>query len=82
MSIENTPICETNQGVVPLTGLEPVRSCPQRILSPRCLPFHHNGVDYRIILAQFFGAVKGRLGEEIYDHGNICLKYYLIISLL
>ena len=29
--------------VVPLTGLEPVRSCLQRILSPRCLPFHHNG---------------------------------------
>ena len=30
--------------MVPLTGLEPVRSCPQRILSPRCLPFHHNGI--------------------------------------
>ena len=45
--------------LVPLTGLEPVRSCPQRILSPRCLPFHHSGVDYRIILAQFSGAVKG-----------------------
>ena len=29
--------------LVPLTGLEPVRSCPQRILSPRCLPFHHSG---------------------------------------
>ena len=36
--------------LVPLTGLEPVRSCPQRILSPRCLPFHHSGV-YLIILA-------------------------------
>ena len=45
--------------MVPLTGLEPVRSCPQRILSPRCLPFHHSGVDYRIILTQFSGAVKG-----------------------
>ena len=43
--------------VVPLTGLEPVRSCPQRILSPRCLPFHHNGV-YCDILAQFFRVVK------------------------
>ena len=29
--------------LVPLTGLEPVRSRLQRILSPRCLPFHHNG---------------------------------------
>ena len=45
--------------LVPLTGLEPVRSRPQRILSPRCLPFHHSGVDYRTILAQFSGAVKG-----------------------
>ena len=55
-------ICpKTNQAflLVPLTGLEPVRSRPQRILSPRCLPFHHNGVVYRIILAQFSGAVKG-----------------------
>ena len=67
--------------LVPLTGLEPVRSRPQRILSPRCLPFHHNGVYYRTILAQFFGGVKGRLREERYPYGNICLKYYLILCL-
>ena len=30
-------------GVVPVTGLEPVRSCLQGILSPWCLPFHHTG---------------------------------------
>ena len=40
--------------MVPLTGLEPVRSCPQRILSPRCLPFHHNG-----ILPGYFSIVFG-----------------------
>ena len=43
--------------VVPLTGLEPVRSCPQRILSPRCLPFHHNGI-YSIILTRLPKIVK------------------------
>ena len=31
--------------VVPVTGLEPVRDLSQGILSPRCLPFHHTGVD-------------------------------------
>ena len=30
--------------LVPVTGLEPVRGCPQGILSPWCLPFHHTGV--------------------------------------
>lgn len=35
--------CSEIKKMVPLTGLEPVRSCPQRILSPRCLPFHHSG---------------------------------------
>ena len=30
--------------VVPVTGLEPVRGCPQGILSPWCLPFHHTGL--------------------------------------
>ena len=30
--------------MVPLTGLEPVRHFCQRILSPRCLPFHHSGM--------------------------------------
>ena len=43
--------------LVPLTGLEPVRSCPQRILSPRCLPFHHNGI-YLIILTRLSKIVK------------------------
>ena len=52
---------------MPLTGLEPVRSCPQRILSPRCLPFHHNGVDYRFILAQFSGAVKKQFAWRLFD---------------
>lgn len=28
---------------MPVTGLEPVRGCPQGILSPWCLPFHHTG---------------------------------------
>ena len=41
------PGCDTNRKreahaslflLVPLTGLEPVRGLPQRILSPRCLP--------------------------------------------
>ena len=30
-------------GLVPKIGLEPIRSCPRRILSPLCLPFHHSG---------------------------------------
>ena len=29
--------------LVPKIGLEPIRSCPRRILSPLCLPFHHSG---------------------------------------
>ena len=29
--------------VVPKGGVEPPRGCPQRILSPPCLPFHHFG---------------------------------------
>ena len=28
---------------MPGAGLEPARSCPQGILSPQCLPFHHLG---------------------------------------
>ena len=31
-------------GLVPVTGLEPVRCCQRGILSPLCLPFHHTGV--------------------------------------
>ena len=29
--------------LVPVTGLEPVRGCPQGLLSPWCLPVHHTG---------------------------------------
>ena len=29
--------------VVPPAGLEPARSYEQGILSPKCLPFHHEG---------------------------------------
>ncbi len=47
-------IRDTPDGVshilVPLTGLEPVRGCPQGILSPWCLPFHHSGIYSSIIL--------------------------------
>ena len=32
--------------LVPGTGLEPARYCYQGILSPRCLPFHHPGLNY------------------------------------
>ena len=54
--------------LVPLTGLEPVRSRPQRILSPRCLPFHHNGVD----LPNHFGTVF-RGSQGLLEGGNITL---------
>ena len=37
---------QASSDVVPVTGLEPVRGCPQGILSPWCLPFHHTGVRY------------------------------------
>lgn len=30
--------------MVALAGLEPARSCEQRILSPPCLPFHHRAI--------------------------------------
>ncbi|MDB5254238.1 MAG: hypothetical protein JWL80_304 [Parcubacteria group bacterium] len=30
---------------VPGVGLEPTRSCDQRILSPPCIPFHHPGME-------------------------------------
>ena len=30
-------------GLVPVTGLEPVRYCYREILSLLCLPFHHTG---------------------------------------
>ena len=43
--------------LVPLTGLEPVRSRLQRILSPRCLPFHHSG-GYPGIIAQILPTVN------------------------
>jgi hypothetical protein len=26
-------------------GLEPARGCPQGILSPQCLPFHHSSLN-------------------------------------
>ena len=46
---EKRATCISRSGLlVPLTGLEPVRSCPQRILSPRCLPFHHSGITTEI----------------------------------
>ena len=38
--------------MVPVTGLEPVRGCPQGILSPWCLPFHHTGVHRYFITAK------------------------------
>ena len=43
--------------LVPENGLEPSRGCPQGILSPRCLPFHHSGIAC-LIIAQLFCAVK------------------------
>ena len=33
-------------GLVPVTGLEPVRYCYREILSLLCLPFHHTGGDW------------------------------------
>lgn len=30
--------------IVPRAGLEPARYCYQGILSPSCLPFHHQGI--------------------------------------
>ena len=33
--------------LVPMTGLEPVRSCPRGILSPLRLPFRHIGKEKR-----------------------------------
>ncbi len=30
--------------VMPWAGFEPARGCPRRILSPLCLPFHHQGI--------------------------------------
>ena len=56
-TINKIPALSSGDFVVPLTGLEPVRSCPQRILSPRCLPFHHSGV-YLIILPRHAKIVK------------------------
>ena len=45
--------------MVPVTGLEPVRGCPQGILSPWCLPFHHTGVFVVLINVSFpHGVVK------------------------
>ena len=29
---------------MPWAGFEPARGCPRRILSPLCLPFHHQGI--------------------------------------
>ena len=56
--------------LVPVTGLEPVRGCPQGILSPWCLPFHHTGMLWRCaILHRAEKRVKkkgrrlGRLGR-------------------
>ena len=40
--------------LVPLTGLEPVRSCDQGILSPWCLPFHHSGLFIAVIMVTYF----------------------------
>ena len=33
---------------MPGAGFEPARGCPQGILSPLCLPFHHPGKCFRI----------------------------------
>ena len=51
--------------LVPEEGLEPSRSCEQRILSPSCLPFHHSGECEPTILCQLailaFGTIRGVL---------------------
>ena len=48
--------------LVPVTGLEPVRSCPQGILSPWCLPFHHTGMAGPMYHADRWKSSKRRAG--------------------
>ncbi len=43
--------------LVPRAGVEPARSCEQRILSPLCLPFHHQGTGSRLV---FERALSGK----------------------
>ena len=39
----HNPLKQREKNLVPKGGVEPPRGCPQRILSPPCLPFHHFG---------------------------------------
>ena len=42
--IEATGLGSDNTSLVPVVGLEPTRGCPQWILNPSRLPFHHTGM--------------------------------------
>ena len=49
--------------MVPRAGLEPARDCSHRILSPVCLPFHHQGslIVTIFILSYFLFFVKKKI---------------------
>ena len=58
--------------LVPEEGLEPSRSCEQRILSPSCLPFHHSGLSGPLSLRTARMSV-GHSGIR-YDRRPCCLS--------
>ena len=57
ISIEISTSCGLFADLVPRAGVEPARSCEQRILSPLCLPFHHQGTGSRLV---FERALSGK----------------------
>lgn len=62
----------TVENLVPEEGLEPSRSCEQRILSPSCLPFHHSGLSGPLSLRTVRVSV-GHSGIR-YDRQPCCLS--------
>ena len=64
--------------LVPVTGLEPVRSCLQGILSPWCLPFHHTGVSVHFTTLWLHRQEKA-VGLEKLSHFVHYLKNFLYL---
>ena len=57
---------------MPGAGLEPARSCPQGILSPQCLPFHHLGRLCTQNIENFEAIISNKI-ENLYGFYHIFL---------
>lgn len=59
---------------MPGAGLEPARGCPQGILSPQCLPFHHLGLGVVQIYKNFKEKIenlKKKVDLPLNLHNNV-----------